>query len=345
MRRLDEIAQPSRLPGDILILTIFQAIIPRCRMFQRPLETAAAISAREAAGSGTVANEDTALREVDQELAEERQWAMFRQYGPAVIGGALAIVLGVAGWQFWNLRADNAAKDMALEFQNAIELLASDPAQGRDALRAISEESTGGYGVLAAFHRAASFSRGGERLSAVETYREIYNNGAAPKEVRDLARLRAGYLSLSDGRDSVLEDLGDLPSGGSAYAFHAQEISGLAALEEQDYETALSIFRQLSIDLGAPAAIRDRAEDFAALAASGKAGVNITGEARIDDLLSAINEGAAGAAPVDDHAGHDHGDEEAIDAAAESAPDGSGETEDAAPSEDEVATPETSENE
>ena len=112
----------------------------------------------EAVGSGTVANEDTALREVDQELAEERQWAMFRQYGPAIIAGALIIVLGVAGWQFWNAREDSAAKDKALEFRNAVELLASDPVQGRDALRAISEESAGGYGVLAAFHRAASFS-------------------------------------------------------------------------------------------------------------------------------------------------------------------------------------------
>ena len=171
--------------------------------------------------------------------------------------------------------------------------------------------------------------------------------------MRDLARLRAGYLSLSDGRDSVLEDLGDLPSGSSAYAFHAQEISGLAALEEEDYETALSIFRQLSIDLGAPVAIRDRAEDFAALAASGKAGVNITGEARIDDLLSAINDGAAGAAPIDDHAGHDHGDEGTVDEAGETAPDGASEAVDAASSEDaapetaetEVSEPESSENE
>lgn len=292
-----------------------------------------------------MANEDTALREVDQELAEERQWAMFRQYGPAIIAGALVIVLGVAGWQFWNAREDSAAKEKALEFRNAVELLASDPVQGRDALRAISEESSGGYGVLAAFHRAASFSRGGERLAAVEAYREIYNNGAAPKEVRDLARLRAGYLSLSDGRDSVLEDLGDLSTSGGAYAFHAQEISGLAALEEEDYETALSIFRQLSIDLGAPAAIRERAEDFAALAASGKAGVNITGEAQLDDILSAINEGVAGAAPIDNHAGHDHGDEEPVDEASETAPDSVAETVDAAPGEDEEAMPETSENE
>ncbi len=254
-----------------------------------------------------MANEDTAFREVDQELAEERQWAMFQKFGPLIIGGAVAIVVAVGGWQFWNARQNDIAKQQALEFNNAVELLAENEADGRVALKAISDESASGYSILAAMHRAASFSRSGERLSAVEAFRDIYNNNAAPRHVRDLARVRAAYLSLSDGRDDVMQDLGDLAQSGGAYAFHAQEVTGLAALDAEDYETALSVFRQLSIDLGAPPAIRERAEDFAALAASGKAGVNIKGEAQLDDILSAIGErGPEGVGIVDDHEGHDH---------------------------------------
>lgn len=261
-----------------------------------------------------MANEDTAFREVDQELAEERQWAIFQKFGPIIIAGAVAIVLAVGGWQFWNARQNNIAKQQALEFNTAVELLAENEADGRIALKAISDEGASGYSVLAEMHRAASFSRSGERLSAIEAYRSIYNSNVAPRNVRDLARLRAAYLSLSDGRDSVMQDLGDLTQNGSAFAFHAQEVSGLAALNAEDYETALSVFRQLSIDLGAPAAIRERAEDFAALAASGKAGVNIKGEAQLDDILSAIGEGGQETLGVaEDHEGHDHeaGPEEA----------------------------------
>jgi hypothetical protein len=51
----------------------------------------------------------------------------------------------------------------------------------------------------------------------------------------------------------------------------------------------------------APAPVRQRAEEFAALAAAAKAGVNITGEARVDDLMKALeSEGG------ESHEGHDH---------------------------------------
>ena len=261
-----------------------------------------------------MANEDTALREVDQELAEERQWAMFRRYGPVVISGAIAIVFAVGGWQFWNIRQDSIAERQALELRNALEILSENEAEGRVALKAIADEGASGYGTLSALQRAASFSRNGERLAAIEVYREIYNNSDTPAHLRNLTRIRAGYLSLSDGREAVMEDIDDLAQSGGAYAFHAQEISGLAALEAEDYESALSIFRQLSIDLGAPATIRERAEDFAALAASGKAGVNIKGETQLDDILSVIGDAVDGTdSAADDHEGHDHAEGDSED--------------------------------
>ena len=236
-----------------------------------------------------MANEETAFREVDQELAEERQWEMFRKRGPVVVAGALAIVAGVAAWQFWNMRQTSIAEVQALEFNNAVELLAEDQTDGRTALGAVAEEG-GGFGVLAQFHQAASFARGGERLRAIEIYRDIYGAGGVSKRVRELARLRASYLSLSDNREQVLKDLGDLPESEGAFAVYAREVAALAALGAEDYETSLSMFRQLSVDIAAPPALRQRAEDFAALAASGKAGVNISGDARVEDLIRALGE-------------------------------------------------------
>lgn|GEM_PF-693677 len=238
-----------------------------------------------------MANDESVLREVDQELAEDQQWAMFRKYGPAAIGAGAALVVAVGGWQFWNAHKNSVAKEQALEFRNAVDLLAEDADQGRVALGAISEEGASGYGFLAELQRAASYARDGDRASAIGVYRDIYDNGGAPKRLRDLARIRAAYLALNDGRDAVMAHLGDLPNEEGAFSYHAAEVSGLAALEARDYETSLSIFRGLSIDISAPQAVRTRAEDFAALADSGKAGVNITGETRVDDLLEAIGAG------------------------------------------------------
>jgi len=255
-----------------------------------------------------VANEDSALREVDKELAEERQWALFRKHGPSLIAAAISVVAVVGGWQFWNARQESVAAERALEFKNAVELLAENQDEGRAALEAIAGSGAGGYGVLARLHQAASFARNGERLAALDAYRALSNDSAAPKRVRELARLRAAYQSMADGRDAVIASLDGLDGDESVTGFYAREILALAAIEEKDYETAFSMFMRASTDLSAPAGVRERAEEFAALAASGRAGVNITGEARIEDLVKAVGEAGAleGAQASGDAAGEDN---------------------------------------
>lgn len=278
-----------------------------------------------------MANQDEALlKEVDQDLADERQWAAFRKYGPALIGASAAIVVGVGGYQIWQGQKTGKAERLALEYRSAVELLAEDPAAGRAALEAVSTEG-GGYGVLAQFYRAGSFASNGERLNAIAAYRDIYQN-AGDKRLRELARLRAAYLSLEDGREAVLNDLGDLTTVTTINGVHAREVEAVAAMLEKDYETAHSLFRQLSIDLAAPESVQRRAEGFAAMASAGKAGVNIFGETRVDELIEAVGAATSpdgeslmpseGAEAHSEDDGHNHGsagepDNTAVDAPGE----------------------------
>ena len=258
-----------------------------------------------------MANEDSVLREVDQELAEDRQWETFRKYGPGVIAGAVAILVVVAGSEFWNARKDAAAAQGAFEYKNAVELVNENIDDGRAALAAIAEEKNGGYSVLAKLQEAAIFIRSGERLSAVSAYKELADDSSAPKRIRELARLRAGYFSLPDGRDAVLESLDGVHEGEDQNALFGKEILGLAAIGEKDYETANAIFLELTRTIDAPADLRDRAEEFAALAAAGRAGVNITGETRLDDIVDML--GAETLGEVEIQAGDDGANLEAVD--------------------------------
>jgi len=253
-----------------------------------------------------VANEDSViLKEVDQALEEDRTSEFFRKNGALLIGAAVLIVGGVAGWQYYGHMRTQTAERQALEFRNAVELHVENREAGRAALEAVAEES-GGYGALAGLRRAASFSASGERLKALEIYRSIAS-GDAPRRIRELAQIRAAYLSLADGRDAVMGDLGDLAEQDGAYSYYAKEILGVASLSEKDYESAAATFEALSLDLASPEGVRDRAEEFAALAAVGKAGVNITGETQLEDLLKVVGEGAVVEdAAEDDHSGHNH---------------------------------------
>lgn len=237
-----------------------------------------------------MANEDSVLREVDQELAEDRQWQLFRKFGPAVIGGAAAVIIGVGAWQLYSAAQTRAASADAISFNEAAELLAESPAEGREALKAIAEDGDSGYGVLARFRRAGSLAIAGEREAAIAAFQTIYDNGGAPRSMRELARIRAAYLAIDDGRDAALSHLGSLTTSDGAFRPYADEVTGIAALKAEDYETALSVFSRLSLDAATPVALAARAEEFQALAIAGKSGVNITGEIRLDDIIGAVGE-------------------------------------------------------
>ena len=272
-----------------------------------------------------MANEDSVLKEVDQELAEERQWLMFRKYGPAFIGASAALVIGVGAWQAYDAARANASNRQAEQFAAASERLVENKTEGREALEAIANEGGSGYSILAQFRRAASFAADGDRAAAIEAFKTIYENNAAPQPMRNLARVRAAYLSLQDGRDAALGHLGALADGDSAFRPYADEIAGLAALKAEDYETALALFTALDANPETPASLAQRAEEYRALAVSGKAGVNLSGKFELDDIVGVVgaedaiaNDSPEEAAPEHDHA--DHADDEPADTTADAEP-------------------------
>lgn len=287
-----------------------------------------------------MANEDSVLKEVDQELAEERQWLMFRKYGPAFIGASAALVIGVGAWQAYDATRTNASNRQAEQFAAASERLVENKAEGLEALEAIANEGGSGYSILAQFRRAAAFAADGDRAAAVNVFEVIYADNSAPQPMRDLARVRAAYLSLQDGRDAALGHLGALGDSDGAFRPYADEVVGLAALKAEDYETALSVFSALGADPETPEPLVQRAEEYRALAVAGKAGVNLAGKFELDDIVGVVGADDAIAidpleetAPEHDHS--DHADEEAVDA-----------TDDAeAVATDDPATPANPENE
>lgn len=251
-------------------------------------------------------NDETVLREVDEAIAQDRQRQFLQNNASLLIGGGAAIVLAVAGWQFWSTQKVARAEQAALEFSTAVETLAGAPEDGRIALEALSEDAPEGYALLAEMRRAASLANS-DSETALALYRKIYNDSAAPRRIRDLARLRAATLAFGSGRDAVLADLGALTESKSVFGYYASELAALAALQAKDYQTAESMFLSLAANTEAPPPVRQRAEEFAALAAAGRAGVNLTGEARVDDLLQALGEPKPGDAQG--AAGEDGGSE------------------------------------
>lgn len=219
-----------------------------------------------------VTNDETILREVDQALAEDQTSQTLTKNLPAVLGAALLFVAGVGGWQLWSSQRAAASAKESAAFDEALKQAGAE--DGTKSLEAIAAKP-GAYAALAKMRLAGEHAAKNEREKALELYRAVYSGGAGSKRLKDMARIRASYLSLSDGRDAVLKDLGDLETDKTALGFYARESIALAALKAGDYQSAEEMFRKAASAPEAPEPIRLRAGEFAALAGAGKAGIEL----------------------------------------------------------------------
>jgi hypothetical protein len=282
-----------------------------------------------------VTDDDIAFREVDTALAEDQQAAAIRKNLPALIGGAVLIVVSVGGWQLWDRQKTAISTQNALEFRTAAESLAAGDDGAAAAFEKIAE-GAGGYAVLAKLRLAAISAGDGDKDKSLALLREVYSSSAAPKRLKDLARIRAAYISISNGRDEVIKDAGPLETDETSMGFYGREILALAAFKDGDYQAAEEMFRRAASSITAPEPVRQRAEEFAALASAGKAGVEFgeieeSGKSQVDRFIESLEkaggdlgsvlEGAAKA----EHENHDHDEiasdvEAAADGGAENPP-------------------------
>ena len=218
-----------------------------------------------------MANDDTILREVDQALADDKQANELQKNLPGLLIGAALVVAAVGGWEFYKSQRNAAAEKASVEYE-ALASAGGSAAQ-TEAIEKLADGKTG-YAVLAKLRLAASELQKGEGEKALGLYREVYS-GSAPKRVKNMARLRAGLISLDQSREAVIKDVGTLEEDKTPLGYYAREILGLAAIKAGDYQGAEDMFLRAASSPDAPEAVQARAHEFAALAAEAKSGVAI----------------------------------------------------------------------
>ncbi len=215
-------------------------------------------------------NDDTILREVDQALAEDKTATAFQKNLPLILGAAFVAIAGVGGYQFWQSNRTAAAEQASRAYEDAVKAGEGDEAKAQ--FEALAKGG-GGYATIAKMRLAGEHASQGETSKALGLYRDVYGAGGASKRIKDLARLRAASLSISEGRDAVIKDVGALETDGTPIGDYARELLALAALKAADYQTAETMFLKAAASLDAPEPVRQRAKEFAAIAAAGKSGV------------------------------------------------------------------------
>jgi hypothetical protein len=206
---------------------------------------------------------ETIFREVDEELRGDRLRALWKRFGPYIIGAAVAVVLIVAlneGWTYW--QNSNAARSSD-QFYAALELAeAGDVAGAQEALNALAAEGSGAYPTLARFRQASLLARDGKAEAAVAAYDALATSETNPR-LRDLALALAATL-LIDGGDvaAVNQRVGAFAADNHPMRNVAREAIGLTQYKAGDLDGALATLQQIIADGGAGQDLQSRVDIF-----------------------------------------------------------------------------------
>lgn len=197
-----------------------------------------------------MAEDDSFIREVNEEIRQEKARALWGRFGPTIIGGAVALVLGTAVWQgysYWqNKKAGGIGDTM---------LLAADLAKGGKiddamaSLKQVEDSNFGGYPALAQMRQAALTLEKGDKQGAVAMFDKIAQNSGTPNSLKDVANIRAAYILVDTATFSELSQrVAVFASDNNPMRFSAWEILGLSAWKAGDLAEAKKYFEQITKD-------------------------------------------------------------------------------------------------
>ena len=216
-------------------------------------------------------NHDSLIREVQEELDREKYEKLWEKYGNFVIGGAIAIVVAVGGYQYWQKAQRTFVEKAGGAYEAALAVAGDQTSKDYDASKVKSafepllKDAPGGYKVLAQLQIAGAHVAAGEKKEALAVFEELSKTENVDTILHDYAALQAASLRVGDADWTEMENrLKPLVSGSSAWRNSALQLKGIAAFQAGRIDEAREVFDELLSNPKAPSSIRDRASLYMA---------------------------------------------------------------------------------
>lgn len=219
-------------------------------------------------------NDDSFIREVNEELRSDQFKTAWQRYGRYVIALAVLIVVGTAGERIWTYWQESQASASGDRFLVAIDLAKANKAEEALAgLESLEKDGFSAYPVLARMRAASLKAEKGDSAGAVADYQAIAADSAIPSSLQDVAHLRAGWLLADTAKyEQVSAEVEGLTATTNPLRHSAREVLGIAAYQNGDFKRAKEWFTAIANDNQTPANVGRRAQMLLdVIAASGKA--------------------------------------------------------------------------
>lgn len=208
------------------------------------------------------------MSEIESDIRDEELSKVWKNYSGVFLVFAVALVLGVLGFQFFRQYQDRERGEIALAYDKAAKAL--DSGEPDAALKEFAtlkgRRFAGGYTVLARLGEAAALLQKKDDAGAVKIYTEIAADTGIDPAFRDLATVLRAVHSLDTADPKALEAaLAPVTKSDNPFSFSALEMSALISAKQGNTKQAYDLLQRILGDPTAPAGVRQRATDLAAL--------------------------------------------------------------------------------
>jgi hypothetical protein len=204
---------------------------------------------------------DLFVREVDDELRQDKLKSVWRRFGAILISVAVAIVMAVAAWTGYTTWSTNRANASGDRFLAALDLARSGNAdEALKGLTALEADGTGAYPLLARF-RAATLVAAKDPKAAIAAFDAVAADTSVAEPLRNIAKIRAAYLLVDTGTYAEVAARAEaLSADGNPMRYSALEAMGLSAYKAGDAANAQKLFETITADTAAPDGVSSRAQ-------------------------------------------------------------------------------------
>lgn len=207
-------------------------------------------------------SDDSLFREVDEEFRRDQALKLWNRYGNYVLAVALAVIIGVAGFKAWEYWRTWRAETAGAAYHHGLSQLEQDRIEEAQTVFAdLADDGQKGYATLARLQLAGILAEQGQTAQAVDAFDAVANDPSAPREFRELARVRAGYLlAETESPDELQQRLAVLDRPDSPWRNAVREILATAHYRTGNLVEADRLMNEILVDPEAPQNMRQRAQ-------------------------------------------------------------------------------------
>ncbi len=208
--------------------------------------------------------EDAFIREIDEELKNEKVKKIWDKYGLFIILFVVIAVFSAVSFESFKAWQDKRHQEMSDTFAYALNLQNQGRfAEAQEVLTSLKNANHGIYTDIAQM-QLANLALGQKQIDkAMEILEQIANNDEFNPQMKDIAILKLASYKLNNApQEDIKALLSPLVNENSVWNNSAKELLAMLAIREKDFSEAKKLYTEISDSSEASDSLKTRAHDM-----------------------------------------------------------------------------------